>query len=123
MLKPLRHPETVDEYISAAPEAARAKLREVRRAIIEAAPEATESISYRIPYYFYKGRLAWFGFFKEHIGLFVRPPVLDEHKEELKGYTMTKSSLHLPLDREMPLGVVKKLVRYAIAKNEERVSA
>lgn len=115
--------ETVDEYIGEAPPAARARLRALRRAIREAAPEAKESISYRIPYYAWKGRLVWFGAFSGHIGLFVRPPVLEEHRSELKGYTMTKSSLHLPIDREIPAGLVKKLVRAGMRKNEERLSA
>ncbi|MDG6910188.1 MAG: DUF1801 domain-containing protein [Nitrososphaerota archaeon] len=111
--------ETVDEYIAGAPPAARAQLRALRRAIREAAPEAEESISYRIPYYAWKGRLVWFGAFSGHIGLFVRPPVLEEHRSELRGYTM-KSSLHFPLDKQVPTGLVKKLVRAAVRKNEER---
>jgi len=119
----MKSPATVDEYIAGAPEEARSKLGEVRAAIVEAAPGAKESISYRIPYYAYKGRLAWFGLFKEHIGLFIRPPVLEEHERELKGYTMTKSSLHLPLDRKIPVSLVKKLVRAGIEANEKRGSA
>ena len=113
----------VDEYIRKAPAGAQAKLREVRAAIREAAPGAEESISYRIPFYSYGGRLAWFGLFKEHIGLFIRPPVLEEHREELRGYAMTKSSLHLPLDRKVPAALVRKLVRAAVKENEERGSA
>ena len=116
-------PGTVDEYIAAAPKEAQPKLRQVRKAILEAAPEARESISYRIPYYAYRGRLVWFGIFREHIGLFLRPPLLEEHKSELKGYTMTKSSLHLPLDREIPSALVKRLVKDAIRRNAERGSA
>ncbi len=110
---------TVDEYIAAAPSSSQAKLRKVRRAIMEAAPTAKESISYNIPYYSYKGRLVWFGVFTGHIGLFIRPPVLQEHRSELKGYVMTKSSLHLPLDREIPVRLVKKLVKAGAKKNEE----
>jgi uncharacterized protein YdhG (YjbR/CyaY superfamily) len=113
-------PNTVDEYIAAAPKAAQGKLREVRDIIREVAPDSTESISYRIPFYSWKGRLVWFGLFKEHIGLFIRPPVLEEHKSELKGYTMTKSSLHLPLDRKVPSGLVRKLVKAAADKNKTR---
>ena len=116
-------PGTVDEYIAAAPKEAQPKLRQVRKAILEAAPEARESISYRIPYYAYRGRLVWFGIFRKHIGLFLRPPLLEEHKSELKGYTMTKSSLHLPLDREIPSALVKRLVKDAIRRNAERGSA
>jgi uncharacterized protein YdhG (YjbR/CyaY superfamily) len=116
-------PATVEEYIAAAPRAAQEKLREVRKAIREAAPDAMESISYRMPYYSYKGRLVWFGLFRGYIGLFIRPPVLEDHKSELKMYTMTKSSLHLPLDREIPYHLVKKLVKASIRKNEGRGSA
>ena len=112
--------KTVDDYISGAPKGAQRKLEQVRVAIREAAPGARESISYRMPYYSYKGRLAWFGLFSSHIGLFLRPPVLAEHEGELKGYTMTKSSLHLPLDKEIPVELVKRLVRAAVRKNDER---
>jgi len=66
--------KNVDEYISAAPKEVQAKLREVRAAIRDAAPTARESISYRIPYYDYKGRLAWFGLQKAHIGARARAP-------------------------------------------------
>ena len=113
-------PTTVDEYIAAAPPRVRPKLREMRMAILEAAPGARESISYRIPFYALGGRLVWFGHFKGHIGLFVRPPVLEEHREALRGYTTTKSSLHFPLDRDIPVGLVKALVRAAARKNEAR---
>lgn len=108
----------VDAYISRAPKEVRGKLREVRTAIREAAPSASESISYGIPYYDYKGRLAWFGLSKTHIGLYLRPPVIDEHKKELAEYGTTKSAVHLPLDRKLPLALIKKLVKARMKKNE-----
>ena len=112
---------SVDEYIEAAPKAAQGKLREVRAAIKEVAPDARESISYGMAYYSYKGRLAWFGLHMAHIGLYLRPPILQEHEHELEGYEKTKSSLHLPLDRKVPVALVKKLVKAAIKKNETKV--
>ncbi|MDA4124935.1 MAG: DUF1801 domain-containing protein [Thaumarchaeota archaeon] len=108
----------VDEYISAAPEEAQAKLREVRAAIRETAPTAHESISYRMPYYAYKGRLAWFGLHQAHIGLYVRPPVIEEHKNELAGYVTTKSAVRFPLNRKVPVALVMKLVKARMKKNE-----
>ena len=101
----------------------RPKLEEVRKAIKNAAPGAKESFSYGMPYYAYKGRMAWFGLFKEHIGLFVRPPILGDHKGELKGYALTKSSLHLPIEKEIPIALVKKLIRAAMKRNESERSA
>jgi uncharacterized protein YdhG (YjbR/CyaY superfamily) len=108
----------VDDYISAAPKETRAKLREVRKAIRETAPTAVESISYRMPYYSYKGRLAWFGLHKGHIGLYLRPPVIEEHKKELAGYGTTKSAVRFPLDHRIPVALVKTLVRARMKKNE-----
>jgi uncharacterized protein YdhG (YjbR/CyaY superfamily) len=114
--------KTVDDCISNAPRGTRGKLNQVRAAIMEVAPGAKENISYGLPHYYIKGSLAWFGIFKEHIGLFVRLPILEEHKNELKGYKTTKSSLHLPLSKEIPVPLVKKLVRAALAKNEKEWS-
>jgi len=111
-------PKNVDDYIAAAPKEARAKLEEVRAAIRQVAPTAAESISYQMPYYDYKGRLAWFGLQKRHIGLYLRPPVIEEHKKELAGYETTKSAVHLPLDEKVPVSLVKKLVKARMKMND-----
>ena len=122
MVKPrLRKPKSargVDAYISAAPKEVRPKLRKVRAAIREAAPSATEGNSYRIPFYSYKGRLAWFGLQKTHIGLYLRPPVIEEHRVELEGYATTKSAVRLPLKEEIPVSLIKKLVRARMRIND-----
>ena len=108
----------VDAYIRAARGTARKKLQEVRNAIREVAPEARESISYGMPYYDYRGRLAWFGLHTSHIGLYLRPPIIQEHSRELRRYVTTKSAVHLPLDREIPSSLVKKLVRARMKIND-----
>ena len=110
--------QAVDAYIRAARGAARKKLQQVRDAIREVAPEARESISYGIPYYDYKGRLTWFGLFTNHVGLYVRPPVIQEHRKELRGYVTTKSAVHLPLDREIPVSLIQDLVRARMKIND-----
>jgi uncharacterized protein YdhG (YjbR/CyaY superfamily) len=113
----------VDEYISAAPAEARPKLEEVRAAIREVAPTAKEGISYQIPFYDYKGRLAWFGLQKRHIGLYIRPPVIEEHKKDLADYETTMSAVHLPLDKGVPVALVKKLVKARMKKNDAEAKA
>ena len=111
-------PKDVDEYIAGAPKEVQNKLREVREAIREAAPTAVESISYGMPYYDYRGRLVWFGLAKAHIGLYLRPPVVEEHKDELAEYETTKSTVRFPLDRKIPVPLIKKLVKARMKKNE-----
>jgi uncharacterized protein YdhG (YjbR/CyaY superfamily) len=113
-------PKDVGEYIARAPKQAQDRLQEVRVAIREAAPTAVESISYGIPYYDYKGRLAWFGLAKAHIGLYIRPPVVEEHKNELADYETTKSAVRFPLDKKIPVSLIKKLVKARMKKNEAK---
>jgi len=108
----------VDAYISASPKEAQAKLRRFRAIITEVAPTAVERISYQMPFYDYKGRLAWFGLHKTHIGLYLRPPVIEEHKKELGGFGTTKSAVHFPLNEKIPAALVKKLVKARMNKNE-----
>jgi len=111
-------PKNVDAYISEAPKEAQDKLQKIRAAIREAAPTSVESISYGMPFYDYKGRLAWFGLAKAHIGLYIRPPVIEEHKNELAGYETTKSAVRFPLDKKIPALLIKKLVKARMKKNE-----
>ncbi len=118
MLVMTKGSKEVDAYIRAAPKQAQPKLREVRAAIKAVAPTADESISYGMPYYNYKGRLAWFGLHTSHIGLYLRPPIIEEHKRELAGYQTTKSAIHLPLDRKIPVPLIKRLVKARMKKNE-----
>ncbi len=108
----------VESYILSAPEEVQGKLRDVRAAIKEAAPRARESISYRMPYYSYNGRLAWFGLHTGHIGLYLRPPIVERHRKELAGYVTTKSAVHLPLDKKIPTSLIRRLVRARVKINE-----
>ena len=112
----MKKAKDVDEYIAMAPEGVRGKLRELRKVIREVAPEAEESISYGMPGYD-KGRVCWFGLSKHHVGLYLRPPVIEQHKRELAGYGTTKSAVHLPLDKKIPVALVKKLVKARMKLN------
>ena len=109
--------KSVDEYLAAAPKDVQPKLREIRAAIRDVAPDAGESISYGMAFYNYKGesgykgRFCYFGLQKAHIGLYIPPPIIEEHKDELGGYKTTKSALQLPLDKPIPIPLIKKLVR------------
>jgi uncharacterized protein YdhG (YjbR/CyaY superfamily) len=113
----------IKAYIARAPKGVQGKLKELRSAIKQVAPGANESISYRMPYYSYKGRLAWFALMKNHIGLYLRPPVIAEHKRELTAYKTTKSAIHFALDKKLPIPLIKKLVRARMKKNEAERAA
>lgn len=111
--------KTVDAYISAAPKEVQPKLKELRKLIKSVAPKAEEKISYSMPYYGYKGRLAYFAFAKKHIGLYVMPPVIRAHKEDLKGYVTAMATVQFPLEKKLPVALIKKLLKAGMKNNEK----
>ena len=115
----MKAPASVDEYIAQAPEESQARLNELRATIKAAAPEALERISYGMPAYAYKGRLVYFQLWKKHIGLYgLTGPVLDEHKEDLEGYVMSKGTIQLPLGEELPVALISRLVKAQARRND-----
>ena len=107
---------TVDAYIAAVPPKVRGKLDKLRSAIKASAPRAQESISYGMPYYSHGGRLAYFAAYKNHIGLYVPTPVVEEHQRELKNYETAKATVRFPIDKPLPVALVKKLIKARLRK-------
>ena len=108
----------VDTYIAQCPKELKEKLQELREIIKSVAPNAEERISYGMPYYHYKGRLVYFAPMKNHLGLYIPPPIIEQHMADLKGYTTTKSAVHLLLDKPLPVSLIKKLVTSRVKWNE-----
>jgi uncharacterized protein YdhG (YjbR/CyaY superfamily) len=112
-------PKNVDEYLAGIPEPAHTTLKKIRAAIRSAVPpEATETISYRIPAFKYNGVLLWFGAFSDHCSLFPTAAVVDAFKNELKGFSTSKGTIHFPTDNPLPTALIKKIVRARVARNE-----
>ena len=113
-------PRNVDAYIASAPKAMQGKLKVLRAAIRKAAPKALEKISYGMPYYAYQGRLVYFGHHQAHIGVYFPTPTLQQHAKDLKGYYARQATLHLPLDKKIPAGLIRKLVQSRMKQNEKK---
>jgi uncharacterized protein YdhG (YjbR/CyaY superfamily) len=114
-------PASVDEYLSQIPEEARAALEDLRKTIKTAAPDATETISYQMPTFKYRGRaLVGFAAFKDHCSLFpYSGRVLDDYQEELGSFKTSKGTIQFTTDRPLPKPLVKKIVKTRIAEIEE----
>jgi uncharacterized protein YdhG (YjbR/CyaY superfamily) len=114
-------PKNVDEYLAGVPEPARSTLNKMRAAIRSAVPpEATETISYGMPAFKHKGVLVWFAAFSTHCSLFPTAAVIEAFKNELKGFSTSKGTIHFPTDKPLPTALVKKLVKARVAQNESR---
>jgi uncharacterized protein YdhG (YjbR/CyaY superfamily) len=111
--------KNVDAYLKAAPDAVRPKLVQLRAIVKTMVPEAEEGISYGMPYYKYKGALAGFAAFKNHIGFFPGA-VVGDFKAELAGYNIAKGTVQLPLEGRLPVALIKTLLKASLDRNEIR---
>lgn len=103
---------TIDDYIAAFPRAVRTRLEALRRAIRDAAPDAVEAISYRIPTFKQDGRaLIYFAGYEAHIGLYPVDASDSELVAQLEPYASGKATLRFPLDQPLPLDLVARVVR------------
>lgn len=118
---------SVDEYIAAQPESARAVLERVRDAIRKAIPAAEETISYKIPAYRLNAKttkgetILYFAGWKKHYSLYpITAPVIAEFKDELAPYEVNnKGTLRLPLSEPVPVKLIERIAKF-LAKEVRR---
>ncbi|ACT96546.1 iron chaperone [Dyadobacter fermentans] len=113
-------PKTIDEYIAGFPDDVQAVLRQIRAEIRTVAPEAVETISYDMPTFNLNGTyLIYFAGWKKHVALYpISESIFQKLSEELSGYKGSKGSVHFPLNKPMPLGLIRKIVALRIGENE-----
>jgi uncharacterized protein YdhG (YjbR/CyaY superfamily) len=107
---------TVDEYIASFPPGVRRLLKQLRTIIREAAPQAQEKISYRMPAYALNGVLVYFAAHPNHIG-FYPGGVVAQFKEMLSKYKTSKGTIQFPLDKPLPVALIRKIVKYRASQN------
>ena len=114
-------PKTVDEYLELLDEASAKTLGQVRKIILASAPGVIEKISYRIPYYSYKGAFLAFTAQKKHNSLVTMSrDIIQTLQKELKQYTVSGTTIHFPHEKALPASLVKKIVRLRLAEKEKR---
>ena len=111
---------TIDEYIAAFPKGTQKLLREMRATIKSAAPQATEKISYQMPTFHLNGNLVHFAAFKNHIGFYPTPSGIETFKKELSKYAGSKGAVQFPIDKPLPLTLVKKIVKFRVLENSKK---
>jgi uncharacterized protein YdhG (YjbR/CyaY superfamily) len=105
-------PNAVGEYLAGVPKSTRAVLDKLRATIRSAAPaDATEVISYGIPAFKQKRVLVWYAAFSNHCSLFPTASVIEEFRDELKGFATSKGTIQFPIDKPLPVTLIKKIVK------------
>jgi uncharacterized protein YdhG (YjbR/CyaY superfamily) len=110
---------SIDEYIESFPAEIQAVLIDVRETVRAAAPDATEKIGYGMPAFELQGYLLYFAANKAHIGFYPMPEALENFKDEFDkaGYKSSKGAVQFPLDKPMPLDLIRRITEYRVAQN------
>lgn len=113
---------SIDDYIAGAPREVQPVLQRIRDIVRRAAPEAEETISYRIPAFRGRGVLVYFAAFKDHIGLF--PPVHGDARldDDLAPYRGPKGNLRFPLSQPMPYDLIERVVKLRAQQDQSQAS-
>ena len=115
-------PQTVDEYIALQDLAVQPRLNEVRALIRYAVPDAEETISWSMPTY-WKGRnLIHFAASKKHLGIYPGGEATGVFAEELKGYDVSKGTIRLPWEKELPAELIIKIARWCYDKYADQAA-
>ena len=111
------NPQTMDAYIAGFSPKIRQILQNIRRTVHRIAPEAEETISYRMPAFKLHGVLLYFAAFKNHIGLY--PPIRGDARliQAVKPYAGPKGNLRFSLDQPIPYTLIAKIVGLRMKQN------
>ena len=117
--------KSVDQYIAAQPEDARAVLKHVRGIVKKAVPDAEEVISYQIPGYRHAG-----GFFlyisgwKEHYSLY---PATDDLvavlKDDIAPYLANKNTMRFDLTDPIPTRLIERIAKLRAKEVAKKAAA
>jgi uncharacterized protein YdhG (YjbR/CyaY superfamily) len=109
--------KNIDEYIATFPDEIRILLEQIRTTINSAAPEAEETINYGMPTFKFHGNLMHFAAYKKHIGFYPAPSGLTAFKDEISKYKNSKGAVQFPLDKDIPLELISKIVKFRMDEN------
>jgi len=103
----------VDDYIAQFGGETRRRLEALRQLIRETSPDATEAMSYGIVGYKRNGKpLVYIGGFDRHIGFYATPNGHEAFADEFAKYKQGKGSVQLPLNEPLPIGLIKRVIKY-----------
>jgi uncharacterized protein YdhG (YjbR/CyaY superfamily) len=111
---------SIDEYHAAQTPEVRTLLDKLSSVIQKAAPLASETISYNMPA-FKQGRvLVYYAAHSQHIGFYPTPAPLQVFANELEGFVTSKGAVQFPLDKPLPVALIRKMVQYRVAEEGQR---
>ena len=107
---------TIEQHIAQQPENVQELLFTIKKTIEKSEPQAVPVIAYGMPAYkLNKKPLIYFNGFKNHIGIYPTPRVIEKLKDQLVDFKVSKGAVQFPYNKELPLHLISEMVRYRSA--------
>lgn len=111
--------DNIDQYHSLFPAEIQKILQQLRNTIRQAAPDAVETISYKMPAFRQNKILVYYAANKNHIGFYPTPGPINHFKNELRSYKTSKGAIQFPLDEPLPLELIAKIVKFRMMEDKQ----
>lgn len=109
----------IDYYITQFSPPLQEKLQEIRKIIHQAAPQASERISWKMPTFFLNGNLVHFAMHKTHIGFYPGPSGVAHFESELLEYKHSKGAIQFPINKPLPIELIQRIVSFRVIENSK----
>lgn len=111
----------IDEYINMFDGDVKKKLQQLRQEIKDTVPEAEEIISYGMPAFKLRKVLVYFAAYKNHIGFYPTSSAIIEFKKDLAKYKTSKGAIQFPLNKPLPLELIKNIVKFRVENDIKNI--
>src|SRR6478752_10209323 len=111
---PKKRPTTAAEYIKNAAPVAQPHLRKLHKILNCAAPKATETIKWGVPFFVEPRFIYSFSAFKSYAVLAPTAAALKHFEKELAKHPTTKNFLQIPYDKPVPEALVTKIAKWRV---------
>ena len=109
----------VDTYLQELEPERRSALKKLRQLVFEIAPDAVETMAYRMPTYGYGDEmLCAFASQKHYMSLYMDTQVVEKHKSQLQGLSVGRSCIRFKRLEALPLDTVELMLKETVRKRQ-----
>jgi uncharacterized protein YdhG (YjbR/CyaY superfamily) len=109
----------IESYITSFPPEIQERLRQIRSIFLKEVPDAQEDIKYQMPTLIWHGNLIHYAAFKNHIGVYPLPSVIEALKDDIRNLKTGKGSIQFSNSVPLPVELIQKIVHL---RKEEKIN-